>query len=45
MSAEENYDHTETDIWNKPGYEDAENLSYWMGAAANSSPMNSKSSH
>jgi hypothetical protein len=33
MSAEENYDHTETDIWNSPGYEDAENLAYWMGAA------------
>ena len=34
MSAEENYDHTETDIWNQPGYEDGENLAYWMGATA-----------
>lgn len=34
MSAEENYGHTETHVWNKPGYEDAENLAYWMGAEA-----------
>lgn len=36
MSAEENYDHTETVIWNKPGYEDAENMAYYLGAAPKS---------
>ncbi|MFB6102927.1 MAG: alkaline phosphatase PhoX [Haloplanus sp.] len=36
MSAEENYDHTETAVWNKPGYEDAENLAYYLGATPKS---------